>query len=144
MHVDVCEQLWDQPRAYTEGWGWRLAYCIAFSTDGATDVTRRYTRNPVRHGTPRSRGSEEAFLWTISEIRNIRRESMSAGERDRLAREDQLEEHELITSLVYALSSEIVALRRPNVSRHGNNDQRIPELGDGPLDTLENHSRNER
>ena len=95
VHVDVCEESFDEPRLYTEGWGKKIAYCIAFSNDGATDVTRRYVRNPRRYGLPRTKCPEEVLLFITNEIRAKKREDMSPADIKRLEKEDRDEEREL-------------------------------------------------
>ncbi|KAJ5131046.1 Peptidase (PNG1) [Penicillium bovifimosum] len=107
VHVDACEGAWDQPRLYTEGWQRKISYCVAFSIDGATDVTRRYVRSFSRHGSPRTRAPEEVVLWTIHEIRRKRRENMSKTDQRRLIKEDEREEKELRCYMASALASEI-------------------------------------
>ncbi|KAJ5676238.1 hypothetical protein N7462_009135 [Penicillium macrosclerotiorum] len=107
VHVDACEGAFDQPRLYTEGWRRKISYCVAFSIDGATDVTRRYVRNFSKHGSPRNRTSEEVVLWSIHEIRRKRRENMSKTDICRLMKEDEREERELRGFTASALAAEI-------------------------------------
>lgn len=71
-----------------------MSYCIAFSKDGATDVTRRYVRKSECL-LPRTRVSESVLYWIILEIRKIHRESLDKTERMELLREDEREEKEL-------------------------------------------------
>ena len=97
-----------------------MSYVIAFSSEGATDVTRRYVRNTSSHGLDRSRAPEEVLLYIINEIRQMRRENMSKEEKRRIIRDDQREERELRNYVVQSLTSEIERII-PG-SRHGGNN----------------------
>lgn len=72
-----------------------MAYCIAFSHDGVTDVTRRYVSNPRTHALPRERCPEEVLLYILNEIRGKRRDRLNPEDVKRLEKEDRAEEREL-------------------------------------------------
>jgi peptide-N4-(N-acetyl-beta-glucosaminyl)asparagine amidase len=71
-----------------------MAYCIAFSVDGATDVTRRYVRNN-EHALERTRVSENVLLHILGEVTAVRRLNLGEEEIARLEIEDQKEALEL-------------------------------------------------
>lgn len=104
VHVDCCEEAWDAPLLYTQGWRKKLAYCIAFSADGCQDVTRRYVRNPTEHALPRNKCSEGVLLHILGEIKAMRRRDMDKKERFRLNAEDMKEDADLRKLIIEALA----------------------------------------
>ncbi|KAL8778251.1 MAG: hypothetical protein Q9213_007503 [Squamulea squamosa] len=131
IHVDACEEAWDNPRLYTEGWGKKMSYCIAFSADGATDVTRRYVRDAGKHGADRNRCPEEVLAWIIREIKKIRRENLSKDDQLRLKFEDEREGKELRGYVVRALAAEFGRINISGQRSASEEEQKIPARASG-------------
>jgi peptide-N4-(N-acetyl-beta-glucosaminyl)asparagine amidase len=89
------------------GWKRKISYCIAFSRDGATDVTRRYVRNFSKGGGERNRCSEPNLLYILEEIKNLRRKDIDKNERLRLKAEDIREDQEMSQHVALSLALEL-------------------------------------
>lgn len=73
-----------------------MAYCIAFSLDGATDVTGRYVVEEA-HALPRDICSETQLTEILAEITAMRREGRSDEVKARLVKEDEIEAEQLMS-----------------------------------------------
>ncbi|KAF5665413.1 PNG1 with de-n-glycosylation function (n-glycanase) [Fusarium circinatum] len=98
VHVDPCEGVFDHPKLYSE----------AFSTEGATDVTRRYIRK-LEHAAERDRCPEAVLLYVMDEIKGLRRQNMSKEEKVRLEEEDRCEQRELNAYIVSSITDDFMA-----------------------------------
>lgn len=92
------------------GWKRKLAYCIAFSSDGAMDVTSRYCQNPSKWSAPRTKTPEAVLLYIMDEIRSLRRRNLEKPEKLRLEKEDTLECQELRHYYISTLIGEVAKL----------------------------------
>lgn len=110
VHVDAnCNQ----------GWGKKLSYCIAFSADGAMDVTRRYVRSG-RYALERKRASEAELLYIMNELRAMRRSSKhSKQDKFRLEGEDMAEDRELRRYVAHQIAYEICKINPEDIIRGG-------------------------
>ncbi|KAI6998672.1 hypothetical protein KC360_g1047 [Hortaea werneckii] len=113
VHVDCCEEQWDAPMLYTQGWGKKLSYCIAFSADGCADVTRRYVRT-ADHAVPRARCTEGVLQHILREITSSRRRDMDKKEKFRLNADDMREDAELRKNVIEALAFNISRIMPTN------------------------------
>jgi peptide-N4-(N-acetyl-beta-glucosaminyl)asparagine amidase len=86
-----------------------MAYCIAFSYDGVTDVTRRYVRHPQKYALPRTKCPEAVLVHILNEIRGKRRERLGPLDLKRLGKEDNMEEIEFRKYEWQALEAEAKA-----------------------------------
>eukprot|EP00898_Chlorokybus_atmophyticus_P005249 jgi/Chlat1/5725/Chrsp38S05528 len=68
IHCDPCEDIYDRPLLYEAGWGKQLSYVVAFSHDGAIDVTRRYTRKWHEVATRRTHVTEEELQMLLARL----------------------------------------------------------------------------
>jgi len=92
------------------GWKGKRGYCIAFSADGAMDVTPRYVRDTVTYGAPRDKCPEAVLLNIMDEIRHLRRRNMDKKEKFRLEGEDMREAKEFNQFVIESLAREVIKL----------------------------------
>lgn len=71
-----------------------MSYVIAFSIEGAKDVSKRYIRDPSKQ-LPRNRIDEDALTTLLTLLTINSRATLTEGERDDLEDQDQLEWAEL-------------------------------------------------
>lgn len=107
-HLIVVSKTEDsRANVYLLGWQRKIGYCIAFSADGATDVTPRYVRNFAKWGAGRVRAPEAVLIWILDEIRATRRKTLSKREKFDHQGEDNAERKELQGYIAEALADEL-------------------------------------
>ncbi|QID88337.1 peptide-N4-(N-acetyl-beta- glucosaminyl)asparagine amidase [Saccharomyces pastorianus] len=94
VHVDSCEQAFDQPYIYSVNWNKKMSYCIAFSKDGVVDVSKRYI---LQNELPRDQIKEEELSFLCKFITKRLRFTLNDEEIYQLACRDEQEQIELIT-----------------------------------------------
>ncbi|KAI9009402.1 hypothetical protein CLU79DRAFT_775013 [Phycomyces nitens] len=97
IHCDPCEDAFDTPLVYSEGWNKKLAYCIAFSPKEVVDVTKRYTIKWDETLQRRTLTSEEELAKSISDMcamrqRNLNNETLAILRERRDMERKELEE----------------------------------------------------
>ena len=65
VHVDPCENSWNEPLLYEKGWGKQLSYVIGYGKLGVCDVTRRYSQEWARTEGRRLLIDEDALASTL-------------------------------------------------------------------------------
>lgn len=93
VHIDSCEQSFDQPYIYAVNWNKKMSYCIAFSKETVVDVSKRYI---IKNELPRDMISEQDLMFLCSFITAKLRGSFSDDEIYNLACRDDLERLEWI------------------------------------------------
>lgn len=136
VHVDVCEEAFDNPLLYTEGWGKKIGYCIAFSHDGAADVTRRYVRNPRTHGNPRTKCPEDVLLYILNDIRAKKRVGMGPTDLKRLEKEDREEAKELRANEIQSMIADGLIESKRSRRGEGEREKRPRQSGSSFMSQL--------
>lgn len=96
IHVDSCENAWDTPLIYEQGWGRNMTYILAHSVHGVYDVTRRYVKDWNFISSRRKIIDDDRLSYIIDQQRNILREVIEPELIEYLAYRDVMEQVELL------------------------------------------------
>lgn len=96
VHVDSCENAWDTPLIYEQGWGRSMTYILAYSIDGVFDVTRRYIKDWNIIASRRKQSDIDNLRKLIEFFNNSTRQNYSPERIEYLANRDLIEQVELL------------------------------------------------
>ncbi|SCV03015.1 LAME_0H07030g1_1 [Lachancea meyersii CBS 8951] len=88
VHVDSCEQSFDEPHIYSVNWNKKMSYAIAFGCTIATDVSRKYI---LQNELSRTEIAEEDLKFLLDTITRRLRLNLSDEEIYKLACRDEQE-----------------------------------------------------
>lgn len=111
VHVDSCEEAYDNPTLYNKGWGKKMSYVLGFGVDGAVDVSKRYVVEEDKK-LPRNRISENDLQKLLRFLTVNQRKDRSKNEVYKLVLEDSVEEMELFGKKPSYTQSNIVQPRQ--------------------------------
>lgn len=114
VHVDSCEQSFDQPYIYSINWNKKMSYCIAFGKDGVVDVSKRYI---LQNELSRDQIKEEDLKFLCQFITKRLRYSLNDDEIYQLACRDEQEQIELIRGKTQETKSESVSAASKSSNR---------------------------
>ncbi|GAV55318.1 hypothetical protein ZYGR_0AS06420 [Zygosaccharomyces rouxii] len=91
VHLDSCEQSFDQPYIYAVNWNKSMSYCIAYSNDTVIDVSKRYI---IKNQLPRDQIKENDLQFFCYYVTKQLRSSLRDNEIYNLDCRDNLEKLE--------------------------------------------------
>ncbi|KZW02866.1 hypothetical protein EXIGLDRAFT_813283 [Exidia glandulosa HHB12029] len=98
VHLDSCENARDEHMLYDRGWGKKMSYVLAFSTDGVRDVSRAYIQDWDGALQRRTRIPEAELTRALEAVTARRRFGRAPDELARLEAEDVAEAEWLRTA----------------------------------------------
>lgn len=111
IHVDSCEEAYDNPTLYNKGWGKQMSYVLAFGLDGVADVSKRYVVDEDKK-LPRNRISEADLQKILRFLTVNQRKDKTKTEVYKLEIEDSVEQMELFGKKPLYAQGDIVQPRQ--------------------------------
>lgn len=91
IHVDSCENAFDKPLLYEQGWGRVMTFVMAYSASQATEVTPRYIKNWHVCQSRRNPSEEKRLENLIASTNVLLQEKLDPKECEELARMNEEE-----------------------------------------------------
>jgi peptide-N4-(N-acetyl-beta-glucosaminyl)asparagine amidase len=91
IHVDPCENAWNTPLLYEQGWGRVMTFILAHSITGIQDVTARYIKDFALVSKRRNPNTEKKLKNVLRTQNEIVRKNFGSEEVKRLCYRDDYE-----------------------------------------------------
>lgn len=92
LHCDPCENAFDKPLLYEQGWGKKLSLLIAASCDEVVDVTWRYSDKPKEVMPRRNSMFRENWLESVLKKLNAKRQNAFPSEKMAILQNRKIQE----------------------------------------------------
>ena len=94
IHVDPCEEAYDTPLVYEQGWGRVMTFVVAASDEEIVDVTPRYVKDWGIVKERRSEKMESNLKAIINNMNNLLESKLSEEDKNKLKERRKLESEE--------------------------------------------------
>ena len=81
VHLDSCEEAYDTPLVYEQGWGRVMTFILGMSDDGLVEVTPRYVKNWKIISERRSEKMEIKLSTILEDVNNEMMKGVSPEEK---------------------------------------------------------------